>query len=755
MLPLHVLAIVGWIISGPAAAQPTTSTLTAIPAQSTACGDIVNSDNLYGTFPARSIYECLISVPFNAAVATRFIAYYNDTLQFHAPLAYLKDPPLSYQQQSVDLVAGLSRLQDNIDMGLYGSQYDFETDLLRLIYAAHDGHLNLYAGALAAFAFGSPRDIVSVSTDGSSLPKVYLAEDLFRSDYFTSFQPPAIVSINGIDTVTYLEHFASNNSFGTFEPHADWNQLMQSPVLDILGSFSVFSGGATFYPGDTITWTFENGTSLTEEFIGIYLSQGPTGPLQTGGDFYNFFVLGFYPADFDPYGNSNDGDETEDSSSGDGESTTSMIATSSAPSPSSTAPPQVTMTGWNNSAYPSTPDVAQEDLGTFGGGFLSGYFLRESFIAVLSIPSFDEYGDALKTFQSTVNEFILKAKLAGMKKVVIDVQQNVGGQPLLAIDAFQRFFPNIQPFAGSRMRAHYSADVMGTVDTTFFDNLTSGDPYYTSLIPAYYDPLSANEWVVTDRIDATTGQNFSSWSAFYGPNNTYNGDGFTNVQRYNTSSVLFNYESTSETANLTIPSVVSTESPPWAPSDIIILSDGICDSSCAVFMELMHHEAGVRTVAVGGLPRDGPMQAPSGSRGASEYSLDVLDSNIDFAQRLLQWIGSPNATFLPNRTLANDLFILDANVNLRDQVRRGQSTPLQFAYLPADCRIYFTPQTVYNNTRLWQYAADAIWSNSSLCLPGLQTNKSQSNKSKSNQIYPNQIKSNGLSFYSNQIKSAA
>ncbi|KAI1359747.1 hypothetical protein F5Y08DRAFT_349398 [Xylaria arbuscula] len=681
------------MISSLAAAQSTTSTSTATSAQSTACGYIVNSDDPYGIFPARSIYECLISVPFNSAVATRFIAYYNDTLQFHAPLAYLKDPPSSYQQPSVDLVAGLSRLQDNIDMGLYGSQYDFETDLLRLIYAAHDGHLSLIAGALAAFAFGSPRDIVSVSTDGSSLPKVYLAEDLFRSKFFTSFQPPAIVSINGIDTVTYLEQFASNNSFGTLEPHADWNQLMLSPVGDILGYFTAFSGGARFYPGDTITWTFENGTSLTEEFIGIYLSQGPTGPLQTGGDFYNFFVLGFYPADFDPYG-SNEGDETGGDSSGDdGDITTSMVATSSAPSPSSTAPPPAAMTGWNNDAYPSTPDVAQEDLGIFGGGFLSGYFLQESFIAVLSIPSFDEYGDALKTFQSTVDEFIRKAKLAGMKKVVIDVQQNVGGQPLLAIDAFQRFFPNVQPFAGSRMRAHYSADVMGTVDTTFFNNLTSGNPNFTSLIPAYYAPLSANEWVVTDRIDARTGQNFSSWSAFYGPNNTYNGDEFTNVQRYNTSSVLFNYESTSETANLTIPSAVSAKSPPWAPRDIIILSDG-------------------------GLPRDGPMQAPSGSRGASVYGLDVLDSNIEFAQRLLQWIESPNATFLPNRTLANDVFVLDATVNLRDQVRRDQSTPLQFAYLPADCRIYFTPQTVYNNTGLWQYAADAIWSNSSLCLPG-------------------------------------
>ncbi|KAI1120862.1 hypothetical protein F5Y10DRAFT_257573 [Nemania abortiva] len=701
MLTSYMLAIIGWPIVGLVMAQLTTatSTSTAPAAQSTACGEIVNS--VYYIFNASLVYECMTSVPFNAAVATRFIAYYNDTLQFQSTLAYLKNPPPSYQQNRVDLVESLGRLQHNVDEGLYGSQYDFEVDLVRLIYAAHDGHLTLSAGVLAAFSFASPQDIVSVSIDGISPPKVYLAEDLFASNFFTSFQPHALQSINGVDVTTYLEQFAANNSVGTLEPHADWNQLMLSPALDILGYLDVFSGGATFYPGDTITFTFENGTSQTENYLGIYLSQGPTGPLETGGDFYNFFVLGFYPASFDPY-------SEYDDSEGD----TNLATSSDIPSQSTDIPQAATTTascGWCNPAYPDTPNIAQPDLGTIGGGYLSGYFLRAASIAVLSIPSFDEYGDAINSFQRTVQKFIQQARAAGMMKVVIDVQQNFGGQPLLAVDTFQRFFPGTQPFAGSRMRAHHAADVMGTTDTDFWDSLTMDDPYY--------DALAANEWVVTDRINAATGQYFHSWGEFYGPRD-YNGDNFTNVQRYNTSDALFDYESTYETANFTIPAPVANASPPYAASDIIILSDGICDSSCALFMELMHHEAGVRTVAVGGQPKDGPMQAPAGTRGARSYDIDILDSNINFAQLVLQSQGSSNATFLPNRTEANDLFILSASINLRDQVRRGQNTPLQFAYLPADCRIYYTPQTVYNYTKLWEYAAAAIWTNSSLCVPG-------------------------------------
>ncbi|KAJ8120829.1 hypothetical protein ONZ43_g2563 [Nemania bipapillata] len=394
---------------------------------------------------------------------------------------------------------------------------------------------------------------------------LFFEDDLFNSNYFTSFQPSALKSINGIDVVTYLKEFAANNSIGTVEPHADWNQLMLSPALDILGYYDVFSGGATFYPGDTMTWTFENGTSQTDEFLGIYLSQGPTGPLQTGGDFYNFFVLGFYPADFDPYSTDDDNDDEGD----DDESSTSSAISSSVPSSTTTPQPAATteLSGWGNSAYPDTPDVAQPGLSTIGGGYLSGYFLRASSIAVLSIPSFDEYGDSINSFQTTVQDFIQQARAAGMKKVVIDVQQNVGGQPLLAIDTFQRFFPNIQPFAGSRMRAHYAADVMGSTDTGFWSSLAMDDPYYA--------PLAANEWVVTDRIDAATGQPYNTWGEYFGPN-TYNGDNFTNVQRYNTSDELFNYESSEETANFTIPSPVAKASPPFAASDIIIVSIYSC-----------------------------------------------------------------------------------------------------------------------------------------------------------------------------------
>ncbi|KAF7956395.1 hypothetical protein EAE96_003736 [Botrytis aclada] len=680
----------------------TTQTLSARNAASTACGDIVNNEEII-LFNATLAFECLTSVPFNPAVASRFISYYNDTLQFQSTLTYLKSPPPSYQQPAVDLIAGLNRIQHAVDEGMFSNQYEFEAALQTLVYAAHDGHVDILAGALSAFSFASPRDLVSLSLDGQQIPKVYLADDLFDSDYFTTFQPSAIKSINGRDATTYLLDFASVNSVGTLEDHSDWNQLMLSAAQDIQGYFNSFSGGATFYPGDNITFLLENGTSWTEKYLAIYDTPGPTGPLQTGGDFYNFFVLGFYPASYDPYTDDSDNDSEDDSS--DDSSTAVSSTTSAIPTP----------TGWDSPAYPEIPDVAQEDLGTYGDGVVSGYFLNSTSVSVLSIPSFDVDGDAIFSFQQTVSQFINQTQAAGLKKVVIDLQQNYGGQSLLAIDTFKQFFPNIDPFAGSRMRAHASADVLGKTLTPYWDDLAENDE-------AKY-VLAADEWVITNRINADTNRNFTNWQEFFGPNQ-YNGDNFTNVARYDLSNPIFDASGVgldvSDDAfavyGYDANPVPSGAEPPFAAEDIIILSDGICHSSCALLIEMFRHEAGVRVVVVGGTPTTGPMQAPAGSRGARDYDTSTLDANIDFTQKLLQNQSSTDATFLPNRTEQLSVFVYFADINLRDQVREDEEIPLQFAYEAADCRIYYTPQTVYNYTNLWQYAADAIWKNSSLCV---------------------------------------
>ena len=303
--------------------------------------------------------------------------------------------------------------------------------------------------------------------------------------------------------------------------------------------------------------------------------------------------------------------------------------------------------------------------------------------------------------------FITQSKQAGLQKLVIDLQQNSGGQTFLAIDTFKRFFPDVQPFLGSRARASQFLNLTGKQLADYWQSLALN-------APEYYE-LSIDEFVALPRINALTGQNFSSWEEFYGPNNV-NGDLYTTPQQYNLSSLIFDVEARGGNVQTAIFGYANNPAtypdPPWAAQDIILLTDGQCASSCALFVEMMTHDAGVRTVVAGGLPMMGPMQAVGLSRGAALESTDDLDDDIVFAQQL-----DPVATAaLPNRT--TDFWVQAGAVNLRDQVRPNETEALQFKYLAADCRIFYTRDNFYNFSRLWRDAADAIWTDPFKCVAG-------------------------------------
>ncbi len=126
-------------------------------------------------FPAALAYECLLSAPINSTVALDFLSYYNDTLQFQSTLAYLKNPPSSYQQPALDLIGSLNNISLRVQAGEFKSEYAFEATVQEVVYATHDDHITLNTGILSAFTFGSPLRIVSASTDGIALPKIYIA----------------------------------------------------------------------------------------------------------------------------------------------------------------------------------------------------------------------------------------------------------------------------------------------------------------------------------------------------------------------------------------------------------------------------------------------------------------------------------------------------------------------------------------------------------------------------------------------------
>lgn len=74
--------------------------------------------------------------------------------------------------------------------------------------------------------------------------------------------------------------------------------------------------------------------------------------------------------------------------------------------------------------------------------------------------------------------------------------------------------------------------------------------------------------------------------------------------------------------------------PPWQSEDIILVYDGYCASTCAIFAEFMHRQANVKTIALGGRPTTNPMQGVGGVKGTNSFPLSYIFTSITSA---LSW----------------------------------------------------------------------------------------------------------------------
>ena len=223
-----------------------------------------------------------------------------------------------------------------------------------------------------------------------------------------------------------------------------------------------------------------------------------TGPLATEGDFYNYYVLGLDPVSYNQTkyyacrlaGNTTCGDAPDDS----GSNSTAVDDCST------------DLKSWHclSPAYPDDPLVREANLRPVQSGIVTGYMLHDISTAVLSLPSFN--GDIVN-YNTATGDFFRRAKYAN--HVIVDLQQNTGGEELLALDVYHRFFPKDFPFTGSRMRASPMAGAIGQSFNLAFNNVSTEN--------TLHDLFLASEWIITDRINAQTGQEYASWAEYFGP----------------------------------------------------------------------------------------------------------------------------------------------------------------------------------------------------------------------------------------------
>ncbi|CAG8611224.1 15556_t:CDS:2 [Acaulospora morrowiae] len=183
-----------------------------------------------------------------------------------------------------------------------------------------------------------------------------------------------------------------------------------------------------------------------------------------------------------------------------------------------------------------------------------------------------------------------------------------------------------------------------------------------------------------------TYKTFNSAEAFIG-NNFYNRGGdkarFTNK--------FFDIIS-----DYTLESMANTPKLPWNASDMIVLTNGICGSSCALTANFLTELGQVSTVSVGGFYNK-----------SLSYASFVggMVINIDAIIKELQPLGINDIGFYNVRILESS----DATLTLKESYSLVKPDEvLEFQYRPAQYRLYYDDENSRDLTKLWKQAASFI-----------------------------------------------
>jgi hypothetical protein len=585
--------------------------------------------------------------------------------------------------------------------GAYDSEYDFGWDLYQTTQQAHDGHFAYIPNVVGSlFSFGRTTPLVSVSKDGKDLPLVYAYADILGSYAGnSSFEPSHITQTDGIDTTDFLLDWSK---YGFLQDQdALWNDMFYSPAQNSLGGLG--SGTGTFagnslvrfvYPGPTTTLTFANGSNVTNEnFARVNV---PLSGIESGADIYQKW-LSVPP---EAYNNVLDVlHHRKENQTGDNQSNNDAHALHHKSSMRLPYVDEVFSSQRHTSTTPAvgypTPVMRQKQ------NMNAGYFLEEpglEDVAVLTVASFYTQGTTkAQDFQKINSDFIAAALAANKTKLIIDVSANAGGLIIQGYDVFKQLFPSIHPYGASRVRAHETIDWLGKLLSTPVN---------------YSDPNSVSHvekslWDYHTDLDSDN-RPFSSWKQKYGPHSQGTGnDTFTSLIRWDLNDTNIRHSEGIWVSGYGGRSNITHQ--PFQPQNIVLITDGFCASTCALFSEFLQQEAGVQAISLGGRPSRYLTQSVGGVKGAQAYKwtdiLEVVKGAILLADPVLQ-------RDLNETALARYSYLPIARgtggVNLRDGIRRNDDgqTPLQFWYEPAPCRIFYTKQMVIDQSAVWKTVAD-------------------------------------------------
>ncbi|KAI0545894.1 hypothetical protein F4679DRAFT_575849 [Xylaria curta] len=639
------------------------------------------------TVKATVAYDCLNSVPIHKDGALRYIESMKPYIEWQSDTVFKKHPPASYFYPPHDIWGVIEEIKSNIAANKYPNEYAWQQDLyIKLFGPAHDGHFVNYPDVLTnALEWQRPYALVSISDkpDGSA-PQIKVYSDVISSPKTASI----VKEINGKDAEKFLSDWIFAVS-GNQDADAAYNSLFYEKAFEAeISSRGYFqNGGRTryVYPGSTTSLKFANGTSIKADNV-ARIKGNWTGVVD-GPSYFAKFAPG---------------------ASGSAAQTTSTPAPVSPPAAKAVP------------GYPA-PEIVSSD------GVISGYYLKgDGFedTAVLVALSFSP--DNPSEFQQVAQDFFAAAKKDGKKNLVVDVSVNGGGYIFSGYDLFRQLFPDIVQEGLGRWR---EGPGFKAVSDVFSANSANFNPD-TAPADIIYQFESVYNW----RYDIDeSNKHFTSYKDKFGPQQVL-GDKFTNLMQWDFNDPLNTINATygfgtditgyRSRANFTRPFA--------GPENIVIVLDGYCASTCTLFSQFSIHDAGVKTVAMGGRPsKKGLIQGVGGVKGSQSYGYADVLANVQEA------IAFTNDSAIIKTLSAYDSYVIDRNqvssLNVKDEILRSHikdGTPSQFVAEYSDCRLWWTEAMINDVSEVWKAAASAAFKGGKCAYGGITAPHSYPSESK-------------------------
>eukprot|EP00271_Cylindrocystis_brebissonii_P010749 TRINITY_DN270_c0_g1_i1.p1 TRINITY_DN270_c0_g1~~TRINITY_DN270_c0_g1_i1.p1 ORF type:complete len:689 (-),score=45.31 TRINITY_DN270_c0_g1_i1:490-2556(-) len=625
---------------------------------------------------------CLRTIPFHTAEAKSLINTFWKVLGRIYPYAnivknYTAGTPYD---TSVDIKGGLLA----IGKKAYKSDYDFQNDMISLVKSLNDGHTewnpSCYSSIVGEPLQPFPIYMVSNATTKTSKLLVapldamiaaestgYPAELVFRlveaelriniSDYAGA----EVVKINGVNALTYAVEVAKTIG-GYRDPQARLNSLFLRPSafpdIIMLGEFFAPS----FLPArDSIKFTFKKQGSATEETLDV-----PYYIVYSGRHFTNSST--FYTVNC----KANTNTTAVFGAATVKESRPKMLGMMLRPKKNATMRARAATTS-------STPTLLSGPYAV-----AKAYLLADKVTGVLVIPDFSgtfDYSGYYETSDNPYLDVFVAYELirnSTAKRLIIYLSENPGGSSVLATLMRSLLFPSTTDV--QYLLQYKAPAIVQHAALVVQKGKAVGTNYSFYSDPGFVDPY--------------TNKPFSKPSNFFFPlvNLTQSGitDTFSSYFKFYANFTQLVDDYYYPYTDYELPTTQLFE-----PKDILIVSNGLCFSTCAIFASEMQ-DLGVRVVSTGGLPSEGSFSPSSGTAGF------VVTSYLSYYEYNIYYLGLQKA--------AHTLALLPERGSFRFTLAQALRTsslsvPLEFEYRKANYSLPYTESNVLDPYQIWKEAA--------------------------------------------------